>query len=481
MLSLPDLRELSSEQKDELIRALFAHVVRLSAQVEQLQGEVGGLKAQLSKDSHNSSKPPSSDGLSKKPAPKSLRKKSGRRPGGQVGHDGHALKRVAVMDHVEIHGLPDRCDGCGAPFDARHVRVAESRQVFDLPMLQLEVTEHRTLMAQCQCGRVHQSRFPDEVSESVQYGARIRAVMAYLTQYQLLPMDRTRQLLADLYAAPVSAGTIYANVQRLGRQLAPTTQAIQQALTQAGVVHFDESGLRVQGRLHWLHTAATGQLTWYGCHAKRGREAMDAHGILPGFKGVAVHDGWFSYRQYAQCLHSLCNAHHLRELIHLSETTGQLWPQAMIGLLLAAKAEIAAAEGAALSQARVEDYHQHYQVIVETALGITPAASATPGHRGRVKQSDAFNLLQRLQQYRDDVLRFLSDSRVPFDNNLAERAIRMPKLKQKVSGAFRTIDGANAFCVIRSYLATMRKQGRDLLQCLVSAFRGKPPQPCWSG
>lgn len=467
MPELPDLAALTSEQKDDLIRALYRRLVELEARVL--------------KDSHNSSKPPSSDGLSKKP--KSLRQASGRKPGGQKGHEGTTLERVAVPDVVVQHPLPEVCEQCGTTLVvARAVLADERRQVFDLPRIRYEVTEHRVLEARCACGKRHRSRFPDSVQSPVQYGPAIKAAAVYLTQYQLLPIERTTQLLGDLYGLRLSAAMVHASITQASEMLRPTVVQIGAAVKAAPVAHFDETGQRVGGRLRWLHAAVTAALSWYGAHDKRGQAAMDAFGILPGFKGVAVHDGWVPYKDY-DCTHALCNAHHLRELVFLAETTGQAWPQQMIDLLCAAKTEADQARQApsALSEKRLRHYRRRYEAILAAGEQLNPEAPRKADRRGRVKQSAAANLLGRLRRYTDDVLRFLHDPRVPFDNNQAERDIRMPKLKQKVSGCFRTTPGADAFCITRSYLATMRKQGRDLFHSLILTFQGQPPQPVWSG
>jgi transposase len=478
MNELPNLSTLTSEQKDDLIHFLFDQVIRLTARVAELTARVAELEARLSKDSHNSSKPPSSDGMTKRT--KSLRTPSGRKPGGQPGHLGQTLKRVECPDQVITHSLPETCNACGEPL-AEGVRLdGESRQVFDLPVLRLEVVEHRTLAMRCACGRTHRSRFPEGVANAVQYGPRIQSVAGYLTQFQLLPVDRTRQMLRDVFAVRLSSGTIQTVIKRTGARLSPCVADIAQAVSHAPVAHFDESGLRVGRTLEWLHTAATASLSWYGRHGKRGHAAMDDHGILPSFQGVAVHDGWAPYRKYS-CTHALCNAHHLRELTFLAETIGQSWPNALIKLLIAAKEEVAAGGGHPLAPTRIESYQQRYHAILAEGNALNPVAEPAVKHRGRAKQSDAVNLLRRLQEHSDDVLRFLTDVRVPFDNNLAERAIRMPKLKQKVSGTFRSAKGADAFCIIRSYLATMRKQGQDIFHSLIHSFQGQIISPILSG
>jgi len=263
----------------------------------------------------------------------------------------------------------------------------------------------------------------------------------------------------------------------------PSVMQIAAAVIASPVVHFDGTGQRVGARLRWLHSVGTPLLTWYGTHDKRGKIAMDDFGILPAFKGVAVHDGWASYRDYP-CTHGLCNAHHLRELIYLEETTEQTWPRKMIEFLRRAKDQADAAKLAQrpLAKTQITGLRRQYKAILVQGERDNPRLARTqPQQRGRIKQSPAINLLLRLREHADDVLRFLADVRVPFDNNLAERDIRMPKLKQKISECFRTVTGAESFCTIRSYLATLRKQGRNVFRALTLAFQDRPPDPLPSG
>jgi len=484
MIARPDLSTLSVAQKDALIEALFEQVDRveeLLALVQKLSARVEELEGRLRKDSHNSSKPPSSDGLNKKN--QSLRESSGRKPGGQGGHGGSTLKRVAHPDVVVEHPLATHCHRCGAALGtAAQGLITVRRQVFDLLRPVLQVTEHRGYELHCACGQYHCSEFPDEVAAPVQYGPVVKATLVYLTQSQLLPMARTVQLFHDLYGLTLSAGTVQASIGQAAQHLAPAYERIAHALSAAPVVHFDETGQRASARLRWLHTAATAELTWYGTHDKRGRIAMDAAGILPAFKGVAVHDGWASYREY-DCTHALCNAHHLRELIYLEETTQQPWTRKMIEFLRAAKKEADAARGddCALNRARLTVLHRRYRAILTEGERDNPPATQRPRRRGRIKQSPAVNLLMRLRTHTHDVLRFLTDARVPFDNNQAERDIRMPKLKQKTSGCFRTVGGADSFAIIRSYLSTLRKQSRNVFHALTLAFQGQAPNPLPTG
>lgn len=472
MHELPDISTLTSDQKDELIRQLFP----LLAEVRQLTARVAELEARLSKNSHNSSKPPSSDGLAKKT--QSLRRSSGKKAGGQAGHPGQTLKRTSEPDEIIHSPLPDRC-ACGASLSGSDARIAERRQVFDIPAAHYQVVEHRTVQLRCTCGREHASAFPSGVTEAVQYGPNVRALGVHLTQGQLLPYGRAAQLIADLFHLEVSPATLLAWVDEAGDLLQPSVDRIAQALIQAPVAHADESGLRVAGKLHWLHTVATGTHTWYGVHARRGMEAIEAQGILPKRIAVLVHDGWKPYWQL-DGVHALCNAHLLRELVFLLETTGQAWNKHMIDLLLDANEACQAArqqDEKALAPERIKQILADYQAILRDGEAAHPEALRTDARRGRVKQTPAFNLLRRLREHADEVLLFVSDLSVPFTNNLGERAIRMPKVKQKISGCFRTVDGAKNFAIIRSYLDTLHKQGHNLLDALRLAFQGQPPQP----
>jgi transposase len=471
---LPDLSKLSVAQKDALIVGLFEQVRALAARVEMLSARVTELEGQARKDSHNSSKPPSSDGLRK---PKSLRAPAGRKPGGQAGHGGSTLERVANPEAIIEHPLAGRCERCGAVLDTReHTTIR--RQVFDWVKPVLRVTEHVGYEMHCTCGQAQCSVFPAGVRAPVQYGPLIKSTVVYLTQQQLLPIGRTVQIIEDLFEVKLSAGSVQASIREAARGLTPAWQRIAAAVTQAPVAHFDETGQRVAGALHWLHSASTVELTWYGTHDKRGAAAMQAAGILPAFTGVAVHDGWASYRDYA-CTHALCNAHHLRELIWLEEITGQPWTRKMIDWLREAKRNTDAARISqrAIPRRRFAQLRRRYYRILREGERANPPCRQRIRRSGRIKQAPAVNLLARLRRYAADVLRFLTDSRVPFDNNQAERDIRMPKLKQKTSGCFRTIAGARDFAIIRSYLSTLRKQGRDVLQALTRMFQNQVPDP----
>lgn len=458
------------------LATLLAELARLREENVWLRARVQELEARLAKDSHNSSKPPSSDPPFCKP--QSLRQSSGRKPGGQKGRKGVTLRQVEHPDEQKVHAPSGTCP-CGRPLDPADATVlGERRQTVEIEVRR-RIVEHRVAQCICTCGLQHRGAFPEWVRGPIQYGPSVQALSVYLTQYQLLPYARTAELFEDLAGIAISPGTVEAATRTAAEQVKSPVQAIREALVVAPVAHADESGMRVQGKLYWLHVLSTSLLTAYCIHPKRGREALEAIGLLRRFLGVLVHDHWSAYAVYG-CLHAMCNAHHLRELIGIVEATGQAWPERLMALLLAGKAEAEAARSAglmALPPPRLDGYRQQYLHILEEGEALNPPADQASGRRGRIKQSPAYNLLRRLRKHQEETLRYLSDLRVPFDNNQAERDVRMPKCKQKVSGCFRSSDGAEAFATIRSYLSTLRKQSADLLQALTLAFQGKAPVP----
>jgi transposase len=464
---LPDLSKLSDVEKDELI-------VSLHARVEELEsGQVT-----IRKDSHNSSIPPSADGLKKLKKTRSLRKQSDKKVGGQAGHIGTTLKQREQPTQTVVHSLPAQCDQCQMPLPKDGARVSARRQVIDIPVIPCEIIEHQTLEQVCRCGKVHVSAFPSAVTESVQYGPNVKALGVHLTHGQLLPYARAAQLIGDLYGIAPSPGTLLAWVGEASAALKKSADVIARHLHAAPVVHADETGLRVDSKLYWMHVAATEKLTWYGVHAKRGMEAIIAHGILPNRTGVLVHDCWKPYWSL-DCVHALCNAHLLRELVYVKELTGQVWPEQMMGFLCQANdlCEAARQKNIPLSTTDTAAFVTVYQKILSEGERLNPAAVKPTGKRGRCKQSVAFNLLGRMRQYSDAVLLFIHDPSIPFTNNNGEYGVRMPKVKQKISGCFRTVEGAQHFCVIRSCLATLHKQGHSMLEAMRRAFAGNPITP----
>lgn len=346
--------------------------------------------------------------------------------------------------------------------------------MFDIPPLGHEVTEHQVLAAVCSCGKTHRGEFPADVSAPVQYGPRLKAAVVQLTHHHMMPVSRTGDLMGDLFGLPVSDATVLGINAQARAILAPTVTAMGEALKTTPVVHADETGMKVAGTLYWLHVLATTMMTWIGCHANRGKKAFDAFGILNEFVGTLIHDGWKPYQDLT-CVHALCNAHHLRELTYVFEEMGQVWANRMIALLIAACHEVDQA-GGVLTPDRLAFYRRESDAILAAGEAANPRAPPS-GKRGRTRQSKALNLIDRLRDRADDVWRFAIDHNVPFSNNVAEQAVRMPKVKQKVSGGFRSQAGLETFCTIRSYLATLHKQGTNLFHALALAFQGSVPQP----
>lgn len=448
-----------------------ARIAELEADNERLRAENAELKRRLGLTSRTSNKPPSSDGPVK-PPPKSRRESSGRPPGKQPGDPGFTLRQVAEPDEVVVH-RPGRCDGCGDGLESAPVTSVESRQVFDLEPVRMKVTEHRFEHRRCGCGAKTMAAVPVGVNAPAQYGPRARAIAAYLVGYQHLPYERAAETLADLLGVGMSVGTLVNITHVTAEGLAPFLEAVRQRLADAPVAHFDETGLRVAGAGAWVHSASTELLSLFTVAAARGHAAIKAAGVLPAFTGIAVHDGFTPYRRYGAA-HQLCNAHHLRELdgVLESDPGTQAWAAQMIHLLceindLARYARQKCADG--IGSAQLESYRRRYDAILADAKQINP----DPG--GNKARSPAVNLIARLSGFAADVLRFAHDLRVPFDNNLAERDIRMVKLRQKISGGLRTWQGAQTFCAIRSYLSTTRKHGINALDALTALHKGQ----CW--
>jgi transposase len=458
----------------ELVEGLVEKLGKLEERVEALEGKD-------KKNSSNSSKPPSGDGFGKKT--KSLRTKSQKKTGGQRDHPGSTLEWSTEVDVVVEHKV-EECHKCGASLAIEPIQTVWARQVYDIPPIELKVYEHRAEVKNCpHCGIENQAEFPPFANSVVQYGPRLKSMMVYLMEGQLLPSARTCEVLSDIVGASVSEGTLFNTRSQCFEQLRPIASDIQAAIVDSQVVHFDETGMRVNGKLWWLHVACTDGLTYYFVQSKRGHDAIDEMEILPQFQGKAIHDGWKSYQHY-NCEHFLCNAHHLRELMFMWEQYQQPWAIGMLILLGSIKSQV---DEASLAQTPLaadvlQAYLTRYQTILDQGFAANPPLPPSPTkHRrprgGRPKQSPARNLLDRLQNQQASVLGFMYDFDVPFDNNQAERDIRMVKLKQKISGTFRSEAGAQMFCRIRGYISTLRKQGFNVLDAFISLFSGHPQSP----
>ena len=465
---------LLNAQEERHLAEMAALEARHLAVVAKLEARIAELEKRLGKNSSNSSKPPSSDGLKRT---RSLRSNtSGRKPGGQPGHPGQRLQPSATPDEV-IDLPPGPCPQCQVDLSAQPVASEEVRQVFELPPQKLRITEYRAQRKRCPiCGRLVCAEFPAGIHAPTQYGPNMQAVMSYLQAWQLLPHERTAQVCEDLFGHRPSAGSIVRSVVKSAAQMEPAVAQIAVELSAAPVLHADETGVRCAGKTHWLHVASTPKLTLYSHSAKRGMEGISAAGVLAEYRNKLMHDFWGSYDKLAHCTHLRCNAHLLRELKACAED-GHRWAEELAATLVAMKQvrDEAIRSGApGVELRRREELEASYDQWIQAGLLAHPAVEKQLGKKGRGKQSTEHNLLKRLSEKKDEVLGFLRQIELPFDNNQAERDLRMMKVPQKVSGCFRREAGAKTFCVIRSYLATARKQGLSIIDSIRNAVLGSP-------
>jgi len=452
------------------VESLRTENIELRTKNAALQAQIDELNRRLGLNSSNSSKPPSSDGLKKPPRPRtvSLREPSGRKSGGQKGHRGETLRQIAEADEIVDH-YPTTCEQCAAPLTPEMATEEYiARQVFDLPEPQpLVVTEHRAHTCECsQCGGQTQAAFPAKVTAPVQYGERIAAIVVYLLHFQFIPEDRLVELMADLFGVKLAAATIARMSVVCANHFRGFVDVVCQFIKAAAVKCLDETGFRIGGKTKWLHIAATKWLTFYRVDPKRGS-------LLDGLLGIVVHDHWKPYYKLKGVIHALCNAHHLRELRALFETGDEPWALRMFHLLRRAShaVNLACQRGEPLRQSLIDRFTRRYNEIVAEGIAFHEAQIPLPtsGSRGRAPRRPGHNLLLRLQEHQGDVLRFLNDPRVPFTNNLAEQAARMMKLKQKISGGFRSEQGALDFATIRSLISTAKKQGWNVIDTLTQS------------
>jgi transposase len=421
------------------------------------------LANRLNLNSTNSSKPPTSDpNREKKSKPK-----SGRKRGGQKGHVGTTLQRVDDPDIIE----PIKLDRRTLPAGRYHEAGYEARQVFDIDISRV-VTEYRAQVLEDASGRRYVADFPEGVTKAVQYGTGLKAHAVYLSQFQLIPYNRIQDYFADQLHIPVSEGSIFNFNKQAFDALDGFENWVSQQLRTSAVAHADETGINMGGDRFWLHCVSNDFWTFYYPHEKRGTEAFEEMGVLPGFKGILCHDHWKPYYKL-DCTHALCNAHHLRELTRAWEQDEQHWAHDMIDLLEKINGKVIDA-GGALSAQQAGKYRSQYRELIKKGEMECPEPTRPnkKGKRGRIKKSKSRNLLERLRDYENDALRFMENEQVAFSNNLGENDIRMTKVQQKISGCFRSIEGAKIFCRIRSYLSTCRKQGMKASRALELLFNG---------
>lgn len=464
-----NLRELCQRDPEAIINLIESLMKTISV----LNERVTQLEQQIRQDSHNSSKPPSSDGM--KRIISSTREKSNRQSGGQRGHKGTTLAMKEKADKIIEHTV-EKCS-CGCALQHVEVRRRHSRQVIDIPTPKIEYTEHQSQEKQCpHCGKIISAPFPEGVEKVVQYGVNIKSLALSLMQYQLIPLKRTQELLKDIFTIEISQGTLQNWTQELHKKVEPAEKEIVRQLKQADIVYADETGIFCENKLHWVHVASTNKLTHFQMHPKRGSEAIDDIGIIGSFKGRLIHDFWSAYFKY-DIEHGMCNSHLIRELTAVYENDKQDWALDMKDLLLRIDKRVETAKAqneSSLSLQTCQYYTGKYRALLTIAKALNPRQNSPPGKRGKPKQTKVRNLIERMSDYQDEALAFMEDFRVPFTNNQAERDFRMMKVKQKISGTFRSREGGYAFCRIRGYISTARKNACSAFDAIRMALNNNP-------
>jgi len=465
------IRQLTSQ-----VHELTSQVHTLTSQVHQLTARVHELEGQLAKNSSNSGKPPSTDGPAKPKRTNSLRGKTGKKPGGQLGRKGSNLRPVSNPHKVEVHS-PKICTGCKTSLEEVAAVGMDKRQVFDILPISATVTEHRTETKVCPCcGKQNRAEFPKSVNAFTQYGERVKALAAYFLHQHLIPFKRVAQLFEDLFDIPLSPGTCTSMDRKLYKNLEIFEKNLKIHLLASKVLHLDETGVRCNKKLHWIHVTSSETATFFCLHGKRGSEAIEEIGILPLYRGSVVHDHWHCYFSYQQVKHGLCNVHHLRELKFVYEEEKSLWAKEMTDLLLKGKKMTDKAKAEGKATVAIEDIalieKEYNHLILKAGLVYLDTAQAEhpPDGIGRA----GFNLWKRFMKKMNEVLYFMRDLAIPFSNNLAEQDLRIEKVKQKISGCFRTFFGGLISCRVRSYISTARKQGWHVIDALAEAVVGNP-------
>ena len=450
----------------------------LTATIAELNQTIQELKEQLNKNSKNSSKPPSSDGL-KKPAPKSLRKPSGKKAGGQNGHQGTHLAVITAPDAIVKH-MPSACEGCPHYQVCKGTAcIAEKRHVIDA-VVTVNVTEHQILeLPVCMLhGDTRRGQFPSDIKATVQYGENLQALSVALNTVGAVSIKRTHEILSGVFNIPIATGTISNMVKRCAHSLSDTVNKIKDKVVGSALGHFDETATRVDKKLWWVHNASNCEYTYLDISPKRGFKGMEQCGVLTEFTGIAVHDCWASYWSYPDIQHAVCCAHLLRELTGITENhPEQKWASAFIDLLLDMKKvkEKAVENGRdSLSYYYYQKFDRKYDNLIEQARKENPLPKTTEKKRGRKKKGKILALVERLANYKASVCLFIHNFMVPFDNNQAERDLRMIKVKTKVSGCFRTEEGARDYLKIMSYVGTAHKQGYNAYEAIKNALSGHP-------
>lgn len=463
--------------KDNLLEKILIELAQIKQENRELKAEIKRLNEIINKDSSNSSKPPSSnDGFIDTDKTESLSKpKSKKKRGGQSGSKGSNLKKVEKPDFIKLL-LDTTCKNCNHNLENIDSKFISSKQLFDIPKINIEVTEFQIHSRKCPCCHsINKPGYPSHLRASTQYGDNIKTFVAYLNTYQMLPYDRISELLEDFISHKISSGTIYNMLNIFHSQLEPFENDVKELLLKSDVIHVDETGTRVKDKLHWTHTISTSSVTYYMIHKKRGAEAIDAMAILPSYEGIAVHDHWRAYNRYS-CTHSFCNAHLLRELIGVVQNEAVLWATDMHKLLTNMNTHVYTVkenDKSSPSKGKVQQFYQQYDKICQSALKYYPPPKNLVNSKRKPKQCKGKNLLDRFMTYKNETLRFFTNLLVPFTNNLAERDLRMLKVKEKISGCFASFKGAEIFNRIRGYISTVKKNNKSVFDELRNVLYGK--------
>ncbi|ALA70928.1 transposase [Geobacillus stearothermophilus 10] len=457
------------ERQAQTIEKLINENKQLRQENQQLKARIAELEARTKKNSTNSHFPPSSDRFgAKSPS----RPPSEKRPGGQPGHQGTTLRQSPNPDHRVLHRVT-QCKGCGHSLEHIDPLQVDIRQVFDLPVVRMEVTQHEREIKRCpECRLVQQAEFPFYVTNHVQYGPAVTSLILYWNHAQLIPCERVTEMVKALTGHSMSAGTVVNMTRRWQPVAEAAIEEIEAALLTSSTLHVDETSLRVKGTKQWVHVASTSKETRYGIHRSRGKQATDDIGILPRYKGTMVHDAYAVYPMYTQASHALCHAHHLRELREYTELYHHSWSNKMAEALLEMKQAVEKA-GGALPEEKVRYWEAVYDELLSNGRQELDERCRQGNYLG-VRKAEHF--IRRLEKRKQEALLFLRKKEVPFDNNQAERDLRMVKVKQKISGTFRQEDDAEAFCVIRSVVSTLQKHGKPVWESLQRLLSGESLQ-----
>jgi len=458
-----DRKELEKLEKEQLIDI----ILMMAEQIKTLTARVLELEARLNTNSGNSSKPPSQDGYNK-PTPKSLRTKSGKKPGGQKGHVGSGLKLEREADEIIEHKA-EVCQKCGADISGVECVCVKTSNVIDFEV-EVKITAHRQMKSVCAvCGAENTGEMPKEARHTKVYGSGLRAFIVLLSSFACVGMKKISEILRNVFGVGVSTGTIANTNADFAQNSEPFVNEIKRKVLESGTIHKDESGMSMNGSNWWLHTSSTPELTYITAHPKRGKEGIDDNIALEDYAGVLVHDFWVSYFKYEKCLHAMCNAHLLRELNWVRDNTDQKWAGEMSSLLCEmkkVKEEYLEAEKFELSRYYVNKFAKKYSEI------ITVGETEAPYNPTSRKQTKPRNLLERFINYNDEITLFAYNFNIPFDNNLAERDIRNAKVKEKVSGAFRSDEGIKSFAKTSSIIGTATKQNLSVFDTIKGIITG---------